>query len=322
MTRPFSSSGRGPAALLAATIVVLGALGPSLAPLPPDLQEDVAGARLLPPWSRASAVTLDSGRVLVVTGLSRAGAGWEGWRAGRRVPLDDREVVSPPSGRLYVLGTDDLGRDLASRVFYGLRHSLFVATFSVVIALALGLAVGAASGLAGGWRDGLLMRGVDVLLAVPRLLVFLLLAALFRPSTGLLMLVLGGTTWPPIARLVRAEVLALRGSDLTRAARAAGCSPVRTAVFHLLPQVGPVVAVSAALRFADTILLESALSFLGLGAPPPAVSLGGIIASGRDHVGDAWWIVTWPAAVLAILVVVVRAAVSRMFRGAEPLSVA
>src|SRR6185436_3428148 len=164
-----------------------------------------------------------------------------------------------------------------------------LATAAVALSLLLGVLVGAVAGLAGGWTDAVLMRGVDVLLAVPRLLLFLLLAALLRPSLGLLVLVVGATTWPALARMVRAELLARRGSDMIAAARAAGCSPPRTVALHLLPQIAPLLAVSCALRFADTVVLEAALSFLGLGAPPPAVSLGGIVAMGREDVARAWW---------------------------------
>src|SRR5439155_15218410 len=138
-------------------------------------------------------------------------------------------------------------------------------------ALFVGVGVGALAGLAGGLWDEILMRGVDVLMSIPRLLLVLVCTALFRPSIPLLVLVLGGTTWTGLARMVRAETLSFRESTPAQAARAAGSSTPRLVLRHLVPQIAPLLVVFAALRFADTIVLESALSFLGLGAPPPAV---------------------------------------------------
>lgn len=300
-------------------IVLVAVTAPWIATTPPDLEEDVAGARLLPPLAHASAVQLRDGRTWILTDLDRVEGGWDGRRGGQPVRLVDGEIVGSPSPRAYLLGTDALGRDVAGRLVHGVRTSVLVAGFAVLLALLLGTGVGALTGLAGGWTDSLGMRAVDVLLSVPRLLLFLLLSSLFRPSVPLLVVVLGATTWPGLARLVRAEIVARRRSDLTLAARASGCSATRTVLLHLLPQAAPVIAVTAALRFADTIVLESALSFLGLGAPPPAVSLGGMIAVGRDQLRDAWWVAGWPVLALVLLVMTARSAASRVL--SEPSSV-
>jgi peptide/nickel transport system permease protein len=303
-------------------VLVVTLVAPFLAPAPPDLQEDVAGARFLPPMSRAHAIRTadDPERVLVVVSLRRTSIGWRFDRAGvsREIPAAD--LLEPPSPRLYLLGTDALGRDLASRLLFASRRSVGIALASVALALLLGVGAGSLAGLTGGWRDSVLMRGVDVLMSIPRLLLFLVCTALLTPTTPVLIAVLGATTWTGIARIVRAEMLSLRGSDLADAARALGASAPRLVVHHLLPQIVPVIAVSAALRFADTVLLESALGFLGLSSPPPAVSLGSVIASGRDALAEAWWIVLWPGLVIAILVITARVAASGILRRPEPSS--
>lgn len=294
-------------AALAAVLLLAGA-APLVAPFPPDLQEDVAGARYLPPLARAHALRTAPDRVWILTALRKTGRGYAGMRAGRLEEVSEEAMVAPPAPRLYLLGTDGLGRDLLSRILYGARHSLWVAGLAVGLALALGAGVGAAAALSGGWQDAVLMRGVDVVMAIPRLLLFLLCATLFPPSTLMLVLVLGATGWTEMARLVRGALLALRGSDLESAARAAGARPWWTLVRHLLPQIAPILIVGAVLRFADTVLLESAISLLGLGSPPPAVSLGGIMASGRDALAQAWWIATTPGLLLAALILALRAA--------------
>jgi peptide/nickel transport system permease protein len=300
--------------------VVLTA-APALSPHPPDRQEDPAGARYLPPLTRAHA--LDVGpRTWVVTMLRRTEGGWTGLRAGRPVTLPDAQVVEPPRPRLYVLGTDSLGRDLLSRLLHAARHSMIVTASVVLLALILGTCAGMTAGWLGGWWDALLMRAVDGLLCLPRLVVYLACAAVLRPSTPMLIAVLAATTWTGLARILRTEVMALKGGEMTMAARAVGCSALRVAARHLLPAMTPLLAVIASLRVADTILLESAVSFLGLGAPPPAVSLGGIIASARDGFPDSSWAVLWPGLVIIFLVTGVRRAAAGPLVGREGSSVA
>jgi peptide/nickel transport system permease protein len=308
--------------LALAAVGALCLLAPSLVARPPDLQEDVHGARYLPPLSRAHALEVEPHRVLVVTALERTASGWRFFRAGAPGEIASATLLAPPAPRFYLFGTDGLGRDLASRLAFGARHSVGIAALAVVLALAIGIGVGSTAGLSGATWDSLSMRSVDVVLSVPRLLVYLLCAALFRPSTALLVLVLGATTWTGLARLVRAETLAWRGSELALAARAAGATRVRLLLRHVLPQMAPLVAVSAALRFADTLLLEAALGFLGLGAPPPAVSLGSIIASGTDALAGAWWVAFWPGATIVALVLTVRSTATSLFRIPEGPSAA
>ncbi len=299
-------------------ILLFVMVAPWLAPRSPELQEDPAGARYLPPLTRAFALRIDPFHLRIVTHLRQTPEGWEVERAGRIDSVSAAALLGPPETRFYLLGTDGLGRDLLSRVLSGARHSLGIAALSVVLAMLFGTAAGAAAGLLGGLGDALIMRGVDVVMSIPRVLVYLVCAALFPPSSLLLVLVLGATTWTGLARIVRAEMMSIRGSDLALGARAVGSRPLRVVLLHLLPQMGPVLATTASLRFADTLLLESALSLLGLG--PPAVSLGAIMGSGRDVMADAWWVVVWPGVVISATVGTLRAAAAGLFRLADPPS--
>ncbi|HZN02354.1 MAG TPA: ABC transporter permease [Candidatus Polarisedimenticolia bacterium] len=314
-------AGVGPGALwVLAAILVPAMAAPWIAPRPPDLQEDVAGARDLPPLTRAHALIGADGRTRIVTGLRRAGTVWEGFRSGAIARVDEADLASPPAARIFLLGTDRLGRDVLSRVLFGLRHSAGVAALAVALSLLLALLAGSLAVFGGTLADAVIMRGIDVLMAVPRLLVYLLCAALLVPSTPLLVGVFAVTTWTGLARIVRVELMALRGGGLEAAARAAGARPLRTLFRHLLPAILPALAVATALRFADTILLESAVAVLGLGAPPPAVSLGDIMASGRSAAMD-WWLVAVPGALLAGLVLALRSAATSLDRLLDPPSI-
>ncbi|HKY32400.1 MAG TPA: ABC transporter permease [Candidatus Polarisedimenticolia bacterium] len=303
-----------------AAVAAAFAIAPALSPYPPGLQEDVAGARYLPPLTRAHAVATGP-RTWILTGLTPTGSGWAGLRAGRRVTLDDQEVTGRPSPRFYLLGTDGLGRDLLSRLLHAARRSLLITVTVVCLALAAAAVAGFSMGWLGGWWDAVLMRVVEGMLCLPRVVVYMVCAAVLSPSTTMLVAVLAATTWPGPARILRAEVMSRRRSDLTMAARALGCSTSRIAVWHILPAMAPLLAVTASLRIADTILLESAVSFLGMGAPEPAVSLGGIIASARDGFPDSSWAVVWPGLAIVGMVAAVRRAATRNPAGREGPSI-
>jgi peptide/nickel transport system permease protein len=307
---------------LLALLLLPAAAADRLAPAPPDRQEDVAGARFLAPCTRAHLLRGADSRGRILTGLERTTDGWTGRRAGRLETIPDRDLLGPPEARFYLLGTDGLGRDVFSRILFGLRHSAGVAALAVGLALVIAVGAGAVAGRGGPVCDAVVTRGIDVVMAVPRLVLFLVCATVFAPSTLLLVLVLGATSWTGLARLVRIEILALGGSDLEAAARAAGSGPARTLFRHLLPQILPAIGTGAALRFADTILLEAAVSLLGLGATPPAVSLGGIMASGRESLGAGWWLLVFPGLLLAALVLLLRAAATSLERRLDPPSLA
>lgn len=211
------------------------------------------------------------------------------------------DELQAPSGQ-HPLGTDALGRDVLGRLVHGGRASLVVGWFAVLVAVVLGTAVGLAAGLGPRWLDRLLMGVTDAFLAFPRIFLVLLLISLTAPSLGLVTVVLGLTGWMGVARLVRAETLSLRERDFVHAARGLGLTPVRVAWVHVLPHLAGTVVVAATLRIGSTILLESFLSFLGLGAQEPAVSWGAMIQQGRGVLLEAWWLTTFPGLALTLTV--------------------
>jgi peptide/nickel transport system permease protein len=217
--------------------------------------------------------------------------------------LDIVRLPSQPPSLAHPLGTDPYSRDVLSRLLYGGRISLAVGLGAVVLAMSFGIAVGAVAGFVGGAVDAVLMRFVDAALSIPRLLVLILVASLWG-SLGLvpLTLLMAGTGWFAVSRLVRAETLALREREFIVAARALGASPTRLLVRHVLPNVAAPALVAATLGIANVILLEAGLSYLGIGVRPPTASWGAIIQDGAERVADLWWLTLFPG--LAILVTV------------------
>jgi len=206
-------------------------------------------------------------------------------------------------GAFHLLGTDRLGRDVWTRLAYGARVSLAVGTLAVVLSVVIGVGVGAAAGLARGWPSRALLALTDFALAVPRVVLLLLLAALWTPSVTLVVLVLGITGWMPLARLVYGETRGLLVRPFAESALALGAGRVRLLARHLLPNLLTPIVVAAALGIGNAILLEAGLSFLGLGVQPPAASWGNMIAAGRDALMDAPWIAGAPGVALVLVVV-------------------
>jgi peptide/nickel transport system permease protein len=201
----------------------------------------------------------------------------------------------------YLLGTDALGRDLLSRCLFGLRLTLALALAGTAIGMVVGVVIGLIAGLAGGIVDAALMALVDLKLSLPFTLVALLVIALAGPGTLVLVCVLGLAYWAQFARLVRGQVMALRELAFIETARAMGATPWRVATRHLLPNLlGPVV-VMATLTVSNLILLESSLSFIGIGVQPPTATLGSMVGQGRDYMASAPWVVASPAALIVLV---------------------
>lgn len=207
----------------------------------------------------------------------------------------------PPSFS-YPFGTDNLGRDVLSRVIFGTRVSMFVGIVAVALSIFIGTSIGLAAGYYGKWVDSFLMRFTDIMLCFPTFFLILAVVAFLNPSLTNVMIVIGLTGWMGVARIVRAEVLSLRTRDFIIAAHVGDLPAVKILFKHILPNVISVIIVSATLGVAGAILTESSLSFLGLGTQPPTPSWGNILTAGKDNILFAWWLSLFPG--IAILVTV------------------
>jgi peptide/nickel transport system permease protein len=214
---------------------------------------------------------------------------------------DTRLVLAPPSWQHW-MGTDQLGRDVFSRVLYGSRVSLAVGFVSVGIATLVGILLGAAAGYHGAMVDGLIMRLVDLMLVFPRFFLLLAVLAFLKPSIWTIMVVIGLTGWMSVARLVRAEFLTLREREFVIWSESVGASAPRIVFRHILPNALAPVLVAMTLGIPAAILMESGLSFLGLGVQPPHATWGNILTDGKDSLEIAWWMTVYPG--LAILITV------------------
>ena len=226
----------------------------------------------------------------------------------------------PPSWA-HPFGTDGLSRDVLSRVIAGARISLGVGSVAVVITVLVGTTWGALAGSSDAWLDDLLMRVVDAMLVIPRVLLLLVLASAGPMSPWKLSVALGLTAWPPMSRVVRAQVRAIRQRDWVLAARALGASRTRLLVRHILPGVMPHIAVAATLSFAAVIPLEAGLSFLGLGVRPPTASWGNIMRDGADRMLDTWWMLLFPALAIMATVAAFNAVGERWRAAVDPQQV-
>ncbi|MEH7344187.1 ABC transporter permease [Bacillus sp. JJ1532] len=202
----------------------------------------------------------------------------------------------------HLLGTDNLGRDILSRILYGSRVSLLVGFSAVLLAGLIGMVMGLISGYYGGIVDTIIMRLVDSFLAIPNILFMLIVLAILGPSLPTLILVLGGITWVTYARMVRSETLSIRARDFVRSAKAIGAKDSRIIATYILPNIISSFIVIATLNVASTIILEASLSFLGLGIQPPDVSWGLMLSDGREYLATSWWIATFPGIAITITV--------------------
>ena len=280
-------------------VVVVGVLANFIAPHDPtdgNLRE-----RNLPPFwgSPRTAVKLvvevpQSGQRLYQVSLEDARAQDPSVNLGDTLEMVSGSGTRAGGSSKFLLGTDELGRDILSRIIFGARISLIVSAVTLVIGGGLGVFLGLLSGWYGGWIDEVLMRLVDIILSLPLILVALVMVSAFGQSLELIIGILAIWIWPRFARQVRGEVLQLKTMDYVSAARIAGASIPRILFIHLLPGTMNTVIVVSTLQVGIVILLEATLSFMGAGVPPPEPAWGSMVADGRDHLVDAWWAATMP----------------------------
>lgn len=218
--------------------------------------------------------------------------------------LDLINLRNRPPGDGFVFGTDPFSRDVLSRVIYGSRVSLSIAGISTFITLLLGTCYGILAGLSRGWMASALLRFLDILMSIPRVLVIILAASLWpQIPVVTLVVILGFTGWFGLSRLVRAEVLRLRVEDYVLGARALGSSHVRIISMHIFPHLVPIIVTAAALGFGQVIVLEAGLSFLGLGVQPPAPSWGNIMHHGIANLTGLWWLTIIPGVCISLVAI-------------------
>jgi peptide/nickel transport system permease protein len=212
---------------------------------------------------------------------------------------DISQRLQPPGGAHW-LGTDQLGRDLLSRIIYGTRPTLLIVTLVAVLSAPMGLVLGMCAGYFGGWLDAALMRVTDVFMAFPRLVLALALVAVLGPGIVNAVIAIAITAWPPYARIARTETRTIKGSDFIQAARVQGLPTSRILFGHLMPICLPSTVVRVTLDMAGIILTAAGLGFLGLGAQPPMSEWGAMISTGRQYIFDQWWVAAVPGVAILL----------------------
>ena len=254
---------------------------------------------LRPRWRATSRAPRTAAALLIVLVVLAAVAPLIAPYAVDAIDLANRRAA--PSA-LHWFGTDELGRDLLTRVLYGAQVSLAIGLVSAVLSAAIGCAVGATAGYARGWIDDVLMRLTDAMLAVPRLPLLMIVSAVLQPSVPLLVVFVGAAGWMESARVVRAEIMSLAARDFVSAARAVGATPLRVVVRHLLPGVLSTASVATTLAIGRGILLESALSFFGVGVQPPTASWGNMLYQAQTTMTSEPWLAVFPGAMIFLTV--------------------
>jgi peptide/nickel transport system permease protein len=299
--------------------VFVALTAPFLAPFRPSSQGDLTSTRLLKPLEKA--IVAFEPELLTEAESSTESSSWiiRTVDNANRFLLNRRErfahftgsftmggQILPTQVRTFFLGTDDLGRDVLSRVIYGTRISLGIGFCAMICTVLIGCVVGFAAGVYGTWADRILMRLTDLFLAVPALFFVIALIAFFGSSTVLLITVLAVTGWMSVARLVRGEVLPLREREFILSARLLGRSGFQILRDHMLPNVTPTILAASVLQLGNVILAEAALSFLGLGVQPPTPSWGNMIGESMASIDSAWWVGVFPGIALSVLMVTVN----------------
>jgi peptide/nickel transport system permease protein len=258
------------------------------------------------PYRRAHRPNLPWGSLLILSTLFGSAV-----FANVIAPFDPLQTnlpmrLTPPAFQTgnwtYVLGTDDAGRDILSRIIFGARTSLLLAGASLIVGASIGTCIGLVAGYAGGLRDVVLMRITDLTLSYPVILLALLLSVALGPRTANVIVAISFILWARFARVVRGEALLVKEQPYVDAARTVGASPSRIVVRHVLPNLANTIMVLASLQLGWVILVEASLSFLGAGVPPPEPAWGSMTALGRDYVVTAWWVPTMPGIAIMLTV--------------------
>lgn len=221
--------------------------------------------------------------------------------------IDPLNRLKPPmwldgGSAAHWLGTDNLGRDMWSRIVYGSRVSLIVGIGAVLVSGLIGAVLGLLSGYYGKWLDAVIMRVADSFMAIPTILFMLVVLAVVGPGLTTLIFVIGVTNWVSYTRVVRGEVLSIKERDFVKAARSVGAKNSRIVLKHILPNILSSFIVLSGMNVATTIIMEASLSFLGLGIKPPAVSWGGMLSDGRQYIATSWWVATFPGLAITVTV--------------------
>ena len=216
----------------------------------------------------------------------------------------DEILIAPSFGRFgHYMGTDDVGRDIASRMIHGARNSMLVGLIAVVMSLIIGLIVGAIAGFYGGWVDLLISRFIEIIITFPRLILIMAVLAMTRPSLLNIMIVLGLTQWTGVARILRAEFFKRKNLEYVLAAKTIGASDFRQIFNHILPNsLAPIIVITT-FDVADVVLVESSLSFLGIGIQPPEASWGQVLNISQSYMDFAWWLIFFPGLFIFMVVV-------------------
>jgi len=277
----------------------------SARPSPAFPERSATGGRRLR-WLRSllrSAAGTTGAALVALALICALGAPWLAPHDPARLNVRSRFV--PPVWQAegdarYVLGTDQLGRDVLSRLIYGSRVSIVVGAAGVVLSIAVGVLLGLLAGYFGGWLDGLISRITDTFMSIPFIILALAAVGVLGPGLINLIIVLGLTGWVVFARVVRGEVLSVKAMEYVTAARTIGQTPLRIALRHVLPNVTASIIVLATLQVATVIIAESSLGFLGLGVQPPTVTWGLMLAEGRNHLATSWWLAAFPGAAISL----------------------
>ena len=301
------------AAAFLAFMVFVSLCAPFLAPVPPNSQGNLATSRLLPPLARGMQFeSPEPGHVSAQEGAKGVCFEATQWLLSRRStasapdqapPSEGVSTRKPVGGFVFVLGTDDNGRDLLSRIIAGARVSLGIGVTATLLSVLIGSLIGFAAGTGSRLIDFVLMRLTDLALAIPGLFLAIGLMAFLGQSVTTLIVVLACTGWMTAARVIRGEVVALREREFILASRLLGVSRWRIVLRHMLPNLAPVLASMGILQFANVVLAEAALGFLGLGIQPPTASWGNMMGEAMGTLRGGWWVGVFPGALLACVLV-------------------